>query len=250
MRKLIAALPVLALTAACVTPYQPVPFDRASAGVTHLAIVADAFPEEVGTQKLATNGQNMAAAAGASLGLAGVLVGAVAAGIEANIEAGQRKKIQEALATQNFDGEAIFDEAFATALAGLNFPVSTIEMPRAANRELIKLAPDANAPVGHGLLDVTVPNYGYQLVGGNTQWRPFVAMAVRVTDPRDPTRILMDNRVIYNPVGPAEAIVNIAPNPDCAFDSIELLQADAPKAARCLREAIVASANAAAGLLR
>jgi hypothetical protein len=250
MKKLVGVMSVAALVAGCATPYQPVPFDRASAGITHLVIVEDAMPEAVGTQKLATNGQNMAAAAGASLGLAGILVGAVAAGIEANIEAGQRAKIQAALATQNFDGEAIFDEAFNAALAGMSYPVSSVSMTRETNRDLIKLTADAAAPTGHGLLDVTAPNYGYQLVGSGTQWRPFVVMAVRLSDPRDPARVLMDNRVVYNPVGPVESIINIAPDESCAFETIELLEANAPKAAECLRTAIVASANAAAGLLR
>lgn len=145
--------------AGCVTPYQPVPFDRTATPVSKIAVVENTLPLEVGTQKLATNGANMMSAA-SSAGLAGLLVGAVAAGVEAGIESGQRERIQKALATQNFNGEAIFDAALEEALKQQDYRVSTIAIPRSKSRELVVVPANDAAEPGSAVLDTLGFNYG------------------------------------------------------------------------------------------
>jgi hypothetical protein len=250
MKRLMVCASLLAIVSGCATPYQPVPYDRAAAGVTKVVVVEDAMPDEAGTQKLATNGQNMASALGASAGLAGVLVGAAIAGVEAGIEAGQRNKIRAALATQKFDGEAVFDAALEKALKDHNYTVGSISVTRETARGLVKLTPNPNAEPGSAILDVAGFNYGYQLVGGGTQWRPFVTIQAQLTDPKDPTKILLQNFVTYNPVAKPDVMVNIPPDERFAFAKIEDIEADPAKAAEGLRVALEASAIATANLLR
>jgi hypothetical protein len=250
MKKFFCGTAVLALVAGCATPYQPTPFDRTATGVNKIAIVENALPEEVGTQKLATNGQNMASAMGAQLGLAGVLVGAAIAGVEAGIEAGQRTKIRAALATQNFNGEAIFDAALEGGLREQNFALSTVSIPREKNRAKLTIANNPASEAGQAVLDVNALNYGYQLVGGGTQWRPFVVIDVRLLDAKDTTKVLMDNQVVYNPVARPTVTVNIPPDEKYSFAKIEDLEADPVKAAEGLKIALEAAAKATANLLR
>jgi hypothetical protein len=252
MKRLSASIVLSSLMlAGCVTPYQPVPFDRTATPVTKISVVENALPAEVGTQKLATTGENMASAAGASGGLIGALVvGVIAGAVEANIENTQRKKIQDALASQKFEGEAIFDAALEEALKGHNYQVETIAIARASTRDMIVLTPKADAEAGSAVLDAFGLNYGYQLVGGSTQWRPFVTMKVRLLDHKDPKKILMDNQITYNPVVKNEVTVSIPVDETYAFQKIEDLEADPVRAAEGLRVALQAAAKATADLLR
>lgn len=248
LRLTVASAAALSL-AACVTPYAPIPYDRASAGIQTIVVVEDSLPADAGTQKLATNGENMASAMAASAGLAGVLVGAIAAGVDANIEAGQRTRIQAALATQGFDGEAIFDAALESALAANGYELGKVTVERKNYREPLELEVRNDLQPGSAILDVAGAGYGYQLVGGNTQWRPFVTVGVRLSDPADPSKIHLDNRVVYNPVATPDVIVNLPPDPQYAFAKVEDIEADPAKAKEGLEKALVETANAVADLL-
>ena len=238
-----------AILSACETPYTPIPYDREYAGVQTIHVVETSFPDQATTQKLATNGQNMASAMAAGAGLAGVLVGAVAAGIEAGIEAGQRDRIQAALASVGFDGEAVFDAALEAALTDDGYELEVYSADRDRTSEHVKLKPDPAFEDGAGILDVAGVGYGYQLVGGNTQWRPFVSVSVRLSDPHDPENVLMENRVVYNPVATPEVIINISPDGAYAFSDITDIEADPVKAAEGLEVALAATAASVASLL-
>jgi hypothetical protein len=231
----------LTLSACATTPYTPTPYDRSSAGVTDIVVIGDAFPDQPDIQKLATNGANMAGAMAAQAGLAGLLVGAVAAGIESGIAADQTKRMRTALASQGFDAEAIFDRALETALMESGYGYRVQEVPRNEKRELLKFIPNPNAEPGSAVLDVSAAGYGYQLIGGGTTWRPFVAASVRVTDPKDPTRVLLDNRIAYNPVATPEVIVNLPADEIYSFEKMDALEADPVKAAEGLNVALVAA---------
>jgi hypothetical protein len=250
MKKIILGVSLLSLAGACATPYQPTPFDRQATGVNKIIVIDDAVPAEVGTRKLATNGQNMGSAMAASAGLAGVLVAGIAAGVEAGIENGQRNRIRAAIATQTFDGEAIFDAALETALKGHGFTLETVSITRPSNRLGTVIAPNPSVETGSGILDANIINYGYQLVGGTTQWRPFVVVDVKLVDPKDPKKLLMDNAVTYNPVGPTQVTVSIAPDEKFAFQKIEDLEANPALAAEGLKAALEASAVAVGQLLK
>jgi hypothetical protein len=162
MKPVIALCAATALLAGCATPYKPIPYDRGGAGITSIRVVEDAMAPEAGTQKLATNGQNMASAMAAQAGLAGVLVGAMIAGVEAGIEQQQRNRMRVVLKGQGFDGEAIFDKTLEAALTESGYKLSTVEVARGETRDLVTatLTADPTAEKGTAVLDAAVLNYG------------------------------------------------------------------------------------------
>ena len=218
-------------------------------GVTTINVVDTAFPEEASTRKLATNGQNMSSAAAAAAPLAGIFVAAIAAGVEANIESGQRTRMRDALTSAGFGGEAVFDLALETALTEAEYELGTYESGREKRIELLELDADPTAEPGDAILDIAGVGYGYQLVGGNTQWRPFVVATVRLVDSLDPQTILMENQVHYNPVATSEAVVNIPPHEDYAFEDVKAIEANPQKASEGLELALEETAKAIANLL-
>lgn len=250
MKKVVLSLSCVGLVTACATPYAPIPYDRELAQVGKIQVIETAFPEDVQTRKLATNGANIASAAGASLGLAGVLVGVAIGGVEAGIEAGQRKRINAALATVNFDGEAIFDAALESALTEAEYEIASFSNDRKSTGKFAELSAVTDAPKGTASLDVAGSGYGYQLVSGHTQWRPYVEASVRLMDTANPEDILMENLVVYNPVATPDVVVNIPATGEYGFEKIDDIEADPEKAAEGLRIALEASAVAISKLLQ
>jgi hypothetical protein len=249
MKKILTSVALMALVSACASPYRPTPFDHATSGVSSIQVVEDAFPEQPAVRKLATNGGNIASGA-SGLGLAGLVVGVAAASIEAGIAANQNKKINTALASQKFDGEAIFDEAFEAELKNQSYDVSAAKVKREQNRAMIVATKQGDAKEGTAVLDVNGHGYGYQQVGGTKMWRPYVVITVKMYDAKDPTKVLLDNHVEYNAVVPGELTVNIPADEAYGFESVEAIEADPVKAAEGLRKALVASAYATAQLLK
>lgn len=249
MKKVLVSLVSVSVLCGCATPYHPTPFDHATSGISNLEINNNNIPGQARVRKLATNGQNIAAGAGGA-GLAGLIVVAAAAGVEAGVAKDQNNKINAALATQKFDGKATFDEALQADLHDQKYDTSVIKLTRDEDHNLVDLVAQPQAPSGTGILDVDAYGYGYQLVGGVKKWRPYVVIAVKVYDAKQPTKILMDNHVEYNAVVPNALTVNIPADDTYSFDSIEAIQADPARAAEGLRVALVASAHATAQLLK
>lgn len=175
---------------------------------------------------------------------------AVAGGIEASIAADQNKHMRSALESQGFDGEAIFDVTLETALTDSGYSHKAMDFTRNEQRDLITFVANPNSAPGSAVLDVSASGYGYQLIGGGTTWRPYVSAVVRMTDPKDPTHILLDNRVVYNPVATPDVVVNLPVDEIYSFESMEALEADPVKAAEGLKRAIEATALAVAQLLK
>ncbi|MFN3229760.1 MAG: hypothetical protein ACK41P_07915 [Asticcacaulis sp.] len=248
MKRIFGALLVVCMLSGCANPYRPTPFDKATSGISKIQVVEDALPEKPAIRKLATNGENMAAAT-SGLGLAGLVVGLAAAGVEAGIANSQNNKINKALESQNFDGEAIFDEALDASLKEQSYEVSVINLQRDTARKITALTPQPDAQDGTGILDVNAFGYGYQQVGG-TKWRPYVVIKVQMVDSKDPTKVLLDNYVEYNAVAPAPLVVNVPGNEDFAFDKVDDIEANPEKAAEGLRIALVEAARATAQLLK
>ena len=209
-------------------------------GVTTINVVDTAFDVDA---KTGTNGQNMSSAAAAAAPLAGIFVAAIAA------ESGQRTRMRDALTSAGFGGEAVFDLALETALTEAEYELGTYESGREKRIELLELDADPTAEPGDAILDIAGVGYGYQLVGGNTQWRPFVVATVRLVDSLDPQTILMENQVHYNPVATSEAVVNIPPHEDYAFEDVKAIEANPQKASEGLELALEETAKAIANLL-
>lgn len=87
------------------------------------------------------------------------------------------------------------------------------------------------------ILDVVVLGYGYLRAGDGQPWRPYANAQVRLVNAKDPTKILMDNRVAYNALGSPENVVNISANPDYSYEKFEDVVADQEKMVAGLRDA-------------
>lgn len=248
MKKLIGTFLTLSLLSACATPYQPVPFDRATTQLTDIQVVDDALPQKADVRKFATNGGNIAGATSGA-GVAGLAVALVAAGVEANIAAGQRAKIQAALEKQHFDAEKVFDEALEAALKSQNYNVSTNPAKHESGKTFVVVPAQPNAEAT-AVLDVKGDAYGYQLAGNGTMWRPFVVLQVHMVDAKDPTKVLMDNKIEYNAVTPVPLTVSIPGDDEYGFAKIDDIEANPEKAAEGLKKALVAAANSTAQLLK
>lgn len=236
-----------AIVSACASkPYAPTPFDRQASGVNTVRVIEDAAPAEPVVRKLATTGGNMASAMG-SAGLAGAFAGLIVAGVEASVAANQQARLRAALASQQFDAEAVFDRALEETLKGQSLQVETLAIARDPKVRVLPIKADAGA-AGAGVLDVQVLAYGYQLVGGVGIWRPFVDVKVRMVDAVDPTKVLLDNAVTYNAVAPLAQTITIAADDAYGFDKIENVESDPKKAAEGLTKALEAAAQAAGKL--
>jgi hypothetical protein len=249
MKKILTSLAVVSLLGGCASAYHPVPFDHATSGVSSLQLINNDMPAQSSVRKLATNGQNIASGASGA-GLAGLFVVVAVAGVEGSIASDQNKKINTALATQNFDGKAIFNDALLADLHDQKYDTSITHISRDEDHNLVDLNPQPQAPAGTAVLNVDGYGYGYQQVGGVKNWRPYVILAVKMYDAKQPTKVLLDNRVEYNAVVPSALTVNIPADDTYSFDSIEAIQANPAKAAEGLKAALVASAHATAKLMR
>jgi hypothetical protein len=249
MKKILASLTMVSLLGGCATAYHPIPFDHATSGVSSLQLISNDMPEQSSVRKLATNGQNIASGASGA-GLAGLFVVVAVAGVEGSIASDQNHKINAALATQKFDGKAIFNDTLLADLHDQKYDTSIVHIARDEDHNLVDLNPQPQAPAGTAVLNVDGYAYGYQQVGGVKNWRPYVVVAVRMYDAKQPTKVLLDNDIEYNAVVPAPLTVNIPADDTYSFDSVDAIQADPVKAAAGLKAALVASAHATAQLMK
>ena len=71
-----------------------------------------------------------------------------------------------------------------------------------------------------------------------------------MVDRKDPKKILLDNKITYNPVVKSDVTVSIPVDEAFAFQKIDDLEANPTKAAEGLEAALRATAKATADLLR
>lgn len=252
MKKILLSLTFLSFVGACASSpgYQPIPFDRTTTKVDKIILVSDTMPELADIQKFATNGGNFASAAASSAGLAGLGVALIAGGIEAGIAAKQRGTLREILAAEKFDGEAIFNEALIAALKEQNYTISQSDIKHKDDRSFIVATPNNDAKPNSALLDVIGNSYGYQLAGSNTMWRPYVNIKIKMTDAKDPNKILLDNVVSYNAIAPSSLTISLPVDEQFAFKKVEDMSGDPKKVTEGLRKALVDSAIATAKLMK
>lgn len=252
MKRIFTSLALLSFLSACAAGpgYQPTPFDRNITKVDEIKLVTDTMPELADIRKFATNGGNIASAAASSAGLAGLGVALIAGGIEAGIAAKQRGALRDILAAEKFDGEAIFNEALIAALKEQNYTITQSDLKHKEDRSFLVLNAQTDAAANTSVLDIAGNSFGYQLAGSTTMWRPYVSIKVKMTDAKDPNKVLLDNMVEYNSVAPATLTINLPVDDQYAFKKIEDMTADHKKVTEGLKKALVESANATAKLLK
>lgn len=223
--------------ASCATP--EIPYDRAAENVKTIGIIEPGLPDGPTVVLASTVGQ--------SFGLVGALV-------DAGLQAARDSKFQGALDDASYSERERFVASVKIALEMRGYVVVPVSATRAkATAFMTKYPPKADANVD-GYLDLVVGNYGYVSagIGDSTPYRP--SMSVRVKLVRaDDAKVLMEDAVVYNPVGPAIAgarAVTISPNPVYSFKDFDTLMGDRADAVKGLQDSVDQTAQTISTLLK
>lgn len=231
---LVAAVAAMSV-AACATPYVATPYERTATNVRTIAVLDDAAEDNAIAYEVASVGRNF--------GLIGALV-------DAGIQAERQSAVNKALDGVSFDGETTFERRLASRLTSEGYQVTVRESTPRAKRAFVVTYPAADGSAD-AYLDIVVAHHGYLSAGAFQPFRPSAAAQVRLVSASDPTKILMDNRIVYNGMTTADAgVITLTPNPAYEFKNREELLADPAKMAAGIEDALNQIADTAAQLLR
>lgn len=216
---------------ACAT-YVATPYDRSTANVQEIAMVDDALPEKVVAWEIASTGS--------SFGLIGGLV-------DLAIQQSRTDAVNAALTSIDYDAETILERRLAESLSTEGYQVEVLQTGPRPKREMLKSY--ANAPEAtDAYLDVMVLEYGYLSPGAGQPFRPYVFATVKLVSAADPSVVLGENRIIYNPFGTPKGVITITPNLEYSFRNRDELLADPEHLAAGITDALNQVADTSARL--
>jgi len=230
----VRAIPIILLIAGCAI--KEVPYDRETAGgIERVGIVTPRFPGGP-VIFLASSPAN-------SFGLIGALV-------TVGVMEDRKARFQKVMGGQNFAPEDALIQSFTAALEARGYRVSRVSAKR-DNADFL-----AGYPTDHGdkvdaYLDLVVLNYGYLSagIGSDQPWRPTYTIRVRLVRARD-SSVLMQDTLVYNPLGTPKEVVTIAPDPAYRYDNFDTLEKDPEGAVKGLRAAFEEGAKTLGTLLK
>jgi hypothetical protein len=230
----IGGLVAVLLLGACASPYVAKPYDRAAAAVRTVAVVDDALPEEPIAYEVASVGSNF--------GLIGALV-------DAGIQSSRQNAVNEALRGIGFDPETKLEARLISRLGAQGYTVRALNGAPRPKREFLATYPGPDG-TADAYLDVAVLGYGYLSAGAGQPFRPTVDAKVRLVSAKDPSKALMENRIIYNGMNPPKGVVTLSPDPQYVFNGRAELLADPARTAAGIENALNQVADTAAQLLQ
>lgn len=234
LKKILAALAAMSV-AACASPYVATPYERAANNIRSISVMDDAADDNAIAYEVASIGRNF--------GLLGAIV-------DAGIQAERQAAVNRTLDGVSFDGETIFERRLASRLMSEGYQVTVRENSPRAKRAFVVSYPTADGSTD-AYLDVVVGHHGYLSAGAFQPFRPSATAQVRLVSASDPTKILMDNRIVYNGMTAADAgVITLTPNPAYEFKNREEVLADPAKMAAGIEDALNQIADTAAQLLR
>jgi hypothetical protein len=222
------------LLGACAAP--EIPFDRTQQNqVQHIGVVTPKFP--TGARVI------LASTVGRSFGLIGAL-------IDAGMEASRESKFTAILEQQNFNEQDVFLAKLTASLEGQGYKVSMISFQRQGT-DFAGSYPVGQEPKVDAYLDLVVTGYGYIAagIGNSTPYRPICQVRARLVSAKD-SSVLMQDLVTYNPYGPTEHMVTIAPDPAAQYTTFDQLVADPAGAVKGLQNATEQTADTVGKLLQ
>lgn len=208
-------------------------------------------------QSMVNSGQASPMAGAAGGLIAGLLIAAVDAGVDSN----RNGKIERMLAAQSFDGRAIFETAFESALTEGRLETSKKNVSRAKGY-FAKVTPEPDAPQD-AFVDVLIHQYGFTIDGA--VWYPSVSLQVKVNDAQSGD-LLMNESLVYGRPGLRPPFQNLqtgerkaTPGPlmivvpyalNQGFRNVDAFTEQEPeRAVAALTEALQTTAKAAARLV-
>ncbi|HTJ63056.1 MAG TPA: hypothetical protein VL899_04530 [Alphaproteobacteria bacterium] len=233
------ALIAIALASACLSACAPkpeIPFDRAAGPpIKTIGVLTPKTPDGAAVI-LATD-------VGRSFGLIGALV-------DAGMRASRETKFKAALASENFSFNDVSSKALKDCLVQAGYAVVDVPVTRSSSG-FLKTYPKAADTKVDAYLDTVILGYGYVAagIGDSTPYRPALQAQVRLVRAADAS-ILMDDTIIYDPIGSPVNAVTISPPESYQFTNFDSLVADPLHAVADLDDAIVQSEQAACRLLR
>jgi hypothetical protein len=226
----------VALLGGCATKPE-IPFDKGANNIKTIGILTPSEPDH-GSVMLASS-------VGQSFGIVGAL-------IDTGMRMSRESKFNTLLGQESFIFQDELLKSLSDKLTANGYAVSTVAVPRTSTG-FLKAYPKGDETKVDAYLDVVVTGYGYIAagIGSSTPYRPVDVMNVRLVRAAD-SKILMEDTVVFNPVGPALAtnIVTVPPNPDYTFQDFDALTADPAAMTKGLKDSVDQSADAAAKLLR
>ncbi len=235
-----ACVPLIAIglaISACASP--EIPYDRSAENIRTIGLVAPAFPDHPTVVLASTVGQ--------SFGLVGALV-------DAGLEANRDLKFRDMIGRANFSEHDKFVDRVTAALQMRGYAVVSVSATRPKATDFVAKYPGKDVTNVDAYLDLVVKSYGYVAagIGSSTPYRPSLSLAVKLVRATD-AKVLMQDAVVYNPVGPAAAqghSVTVAPNPAYSFVDFDALMANPENAVSGLQDATEQSSEAISVLLK
>ncbi len=233
-----ALLSAVACLAGCVTKPE-IPFDRTANNIKTIGILTPAHPDSAAVV--------LASSVGQSFGILGALV-------DAGMRASRESTFNAALSQQNFLFQDAVAKSLSDDLTAGGYTVTTIPVSRSGHTDFLKSYPKAEDTKVDAYLDVVITGYGYIAagIGSSTPYRPIDIVRVRLVRAQD-AATLMEDTVIYNPVGPsgvAPNAVTVPPDPALTYIDFNALAADPEGATKGLKSCAEQSAGAVVKLLR
>lgn len=239
--RLVGPLALLALCLAGCAGLPEIPYDRSATEIKTIGLITPKFPDDAKIVLASTPGQ--------SFGLIGAL-------IDGAIETNHEARFKDVLASKSYSAKGRFQGAVIAGLTARGYTVVTIPVSRDETQFVSKYPTESGPPVD-AYLDLVTTGYGYIAAGirDSTPYRPVIAVRVRLVRAAD-SSVLMQDIVVYNPVGPAtrsgamKGAVTVAPDPQFQFTSFDSLEDNPDMATAGLDVAIQRTADAVCDLLK
>jgi hypothetical protein len=217
---------------ACASAYVAKPFERADAAPKAIGLAGDAVPEKAIAYEKASIGSNF--------GLVGALV-------DAGIQKSRQDAVNTALEGSGFKPETAIEARLASKLSDEGYKVTPLATPNRTKREFLVSYPSDKGVDAY--LDLVVLDYGYLASGAGEPFRPTVSANVRLVSAKDPGKVLMENRIVYNGLLPQKGVITLTPNPTYAFNNRAAMLSDPKRLAAGLEDALNQVADTAAKLV-
>jgi hypothetical protein len=219
-----------------------VPFDAANGPpVKTIGLLTPAMPSGPSVVLASSVGKTAAE----NLGILGI----VPALIDQGMQNARENKLQAVLATEHFDATQTLLNDLKASLEAEKYTVVLIPADRKKS-DFLKPYPTPSSPID-AYLDIVIESYGFGAVGisSSQPYRPEIMLKCKLVR-ADGATLLMQDAVIYNPLGKPDAVVTIPPDPAFAFADDDKLNAVPAKTKAALDTAIAETSRSVAGLLR
>lgn len=213
-----------------------IPYDRETAGgIQRIGLVTPRLPSRAMV--------NLANSPAKGFGAIGHI-------IHASVQGDREARFDVALQAKNFSAEDALVRSFTAALEAHGYAVSLVPARRDKG-DFLQAYPTDRGDKVDAYLDIVAQNYGYLAmdVGSDSPWRPSYQLRVRLVRASDAS-VLMQDTIIYNPVGQPKKVVTVAPDPSHFYDNFEALERDPDGAIKGMREAFDQGAKALGTLLK